>query len=159
MENRCPDCGSALPLGVPAWVRNLTVREVMTPDPVTLGPEDSLMRAVELMRLKRVRRLPVVIGERLVGLVAEGDLKRAQPSTLSESQEEFQQVMEGTTVSRIMIGKPITVAEDVPLLDAAATLHETKYGALPVLREGRLVGILTDHDILRTFVELMKHGG
>lgn len=131
----------------------------MTPEPVTLGPEDTLMRAVELMRLKRIRRLPIVIGERLVGLVVEGDLKRAQPSTLSESQEEFQQVMEGTTVSRIMIGKPITVADDVPLLDAAATLHETKYGALPVLREGRLVGILTDHDILTTFVELMKHGG
>jgi acetoin utilization protein AcuB len=131
----------------------------MTPDPVTLGPEDTLMQAVELMRMKRVRRIPIVIGERLVGLLAEGDLKRAQPSTLSESQEEFQQVMEGTTVSRIMIGKPITVADDTPLLEAATTLHDTKYGALPVLRAGRLVGILTDHDVLRTFVDLMNHGG
>jgi len=159
MQHRCPRCGTALPQGVPAWVRHLTVGQVMTPDPVTLGPEDTLMRAVEVMRMKRVRRLPIVIGETRVGLLAEGDLKRAQPPTLSDSQDEFNRVMEGTTVSRIMIGKPITVTDDAPVLEAATILHDTKYGGLPVLRAGRLVGIITDHDLLGTFVELMNQGG
>ena len=60
----------------------------MTADPVTLGPEDSLMRAVEVMRQRGIRRIPIVVGGTLVGLLAEGDLKRAQPSALSDSEED-----------------------------------------------------------------------
>lgn len=156
---RCPQCGTRLPAGIPAWVRQLTVGQVMTADPVTLGPEDTLMRAVEVMRQKGVRRIPIVAADTLLGLLAEGDLKRAQPSALSNSQDEFNQVMETTPVSRIMIQNPITVQEDALLIDAAQMLHTTKFGALPVLREGRLVGILTDTDILRSLVELLVQGG
>ena len=156
---RCPQCGTQLPAGIPAWLRQLTVKQVMTADPVTLGPEDTLMRAVEVMRQKGIRRIPIVVADTLVGLLAEGDLKRAQPSALSDSQEEFNRVMEGTQVSRIMIQSPITVSEDALLRDAAQTLHNTKFGALPVVRDGRLVGILTDTDILRCLVDLLAHGG
>lgn len=159
MENRCPQCGATLPQGVPAWVRQLTVGQVMTPGPVTLGPEDSLMRASEVMRMRGIRRIPIVVANTLVGLLAEGDLKRAQPSTLSDSQEEFNRIMEQTPVSRIMIDKPITVTEETSLLDAARTLHNTKFGALPVLREGRLVGIVTDTDMLRCLVDLLAQAG
>jgi acetoin utilization protein AcuB len=140
-------------------LRQLTVKQVMTADPVTLGPEETLMRAVEVMRQKGIRRIPIVVADTLVGLLAEGDLKRAQPSALSDSQEEFNRVMEGTPVSRIMIQSPITVSEDALLSDAAQTLHNSKFGALPVVRDGRLVGILTDTDILRCLVDLLAHGG
>ena len=58
---KCPHCGSALPAGVPAWVRQLTVGQVMTADPVTMGPEDTLMRASEVMRQKGIRRIPIVV--------------------------------------------------------------------------------------------------
>ena len=159
METRCPECGTTLPEGTPAWVRQLRVADVMTRDPVTLGPEDSLMRAVEVMRMRGVRRIPVVVGGMLVGLLAEGDLKRAQPSALSDSEEEFMRVMEGTPLSRIMIPKPITVLEDTPLLEAVQTLHTTKFGALPVLRDGKLVGIVTDTDMLACLSELVSQGG
>ena len=159
MPNRCPQCGTHLPAGIPAWLRQLTVSHAMTADPVTLGPEDSLMRAVEVMRQKGIRRIPIVVADTLVGLLAEGDLKRAQPSALSASQEEFNRVMEETPVSRIMIQNPITVPEDSLLTDAAQMLHTTKFGGLPVLRDGRLVGILTDTDILRCMVELLVQGG
>jgi CBS domain-containing protein len=159
MESRCPQCATTLPQGVPAWVRQLTVGQAMTSGPVTLGPEDSLMRAVEVMRMRNIRRIPIVVADTLVGLLAEGDLKRAQPSALSDSQEEFNRVMETTPVSRIMIDKPITVAEDTPLLEAARALHNTKFGALPVLRGGRLVGIVTDTDMLRCLVELLAQAG
>lgn len=159
METRCPECGKTLPEGTPAWVRQLRVADVMTRDPVTLGPEDSLMRAVEVMRMRSVRRIPVVVGGMLVGLLAEGDLKRAQPSALSDSEEEWVRVMEGTPLSRIMIPKPLTVLEDTPLEDAVQTLHTTKFGALPVLRDGKLVGIVTDTDLLACLSELLSQGG
>src|SRR5688500_19902852 len=119
----------------------------MTADPVTLGPEDSLMRAVEVMRMKGIRRIPIVVADMLVGLLAQGDLNRAQPSALSDSQEEFVRVMEETQISRIMIQKPITVNEDTALLEAAQILHTMKFGGLPVVRDGKLVGIVTDNDI------------
>jgi acetoin utilization protein AcuB len=133
----------------------MTVAQVMTASPVTLGPEDSLMRALEVMRLHSIRRIPIVVGDTLVGLVVEGALKRAQPSALSDSQEEFNQVMEQTPVSRIMISRPISVSEETPLVEAATTLRETKFGALPVLREGRLVGIVTDNDLIACLVRLL----
>ena len=159
MENRCPECGKTLPRGVPAWTRQLTVADVMTKDLVTLGPEDTLMQAVQVMRKRSVRRLPIVVADTIVGLLAEGDLKRAQPSALSDSEEEFNRVMEGTPISRIMIPKPITTTEDTPLLEAAQTLHTTKFGALPVLRDGKLVGILTDSDLVGGLVTLLAQGG
>jgi len=159
MVHRCPQCGAGLPLGVPAWVRQLTVARAMTADPVTIGPEDTLMKAVELMRRHGIRRFPVVVGGNLVGLLAEGDLKRAQPSALSASEDDFVRVMEGTQVSRIMIQKPVTVREDTLLLEAAQTLHTTKFGALPVLRDGRLCGMLTDTDLIRCLTELLTDGG
>ena len=159
MENRCPECGTTLPRGVPAWTRQLTVADAMTKDPVTLGPEDSLMKAVEVMRKQGIRRIPIVIADTLMGLLAEGDLKRAQPSALSDSEEEFVQVMEGTQISRIMIQNPMTTTEGASLLEAAQTLHTTKFGAMPVLRDGKLIGIVTDSDLVGCLVGLLNQGG
>jgi acetoin utilization protein AcuB len=159
MQNQCPGCGVSLPAGVPAWLRQLTVGDVMTANPFTLSPEDNLMRGVEVMRMKRVRRIPIVVADTLVGLLTEGDLKRAEPSVLSDSEEEFNRVMETTPISRIMINHPITVDEGTPLADATRTLHSNKFGALPVLRDGRLVGILTDNDLIGCMVDLLTQGG
>lgn len=159
MEHKCPECGVSLPRGVPGWVTRLTVGDVMTPDPVTLGPEDSLMRAVEVMRAQGIRRLPIVVGGNLVGLLAQGDLNRAQPSALSDSQEEFDRVMEETQVARIMIQRPVTVAPDTALVEATRTLHTTKYGALPVVQDERLVGILTDTDLIGALADLLAQAG
>jgi CBS domain-containing protein len=159
MERRCPECGSALPQGVPAWMRHLKVSDAMTVAPATMGPEDSLMRAVELMQKQGIRRIPIVVADTLVGILAQGDLNRAQPSALTDSQEAFARVMEETPVSRIMIQNPVTVSDEAPLAEAARTLHTMKFGALPVTRDGRLVGILTDSDLLRCLIDLFDNGG
>jgi acetoin utilization protein AcuB len=136
----------------------LTVADYMTPNPQTVAPEDALMRAVELMRLRGVRRLPVVVGDVLLGLITEGDIKRAEPSTLTDNQEHFNQVMEETPVSRIMIQNPVTTTADTPLLEAARVLFNTKYGALPVVGGGHTIGILTDNDLLRALVDVLSSG-
>lgn len=156
---RCPHCGQALPAGVPGWARDLKVKDVMTPDPITIGPEESLMHAQELMRAQNIRRIPVVVGDTLVGLLAEGDLKRAQPSALVDSQDDFDRVMEATPVSRVMIQNPLVVTPDLPLSEAARTLHSMKYGGVPVVEGSRLVGILTDIDLIACLVELIGQGG
>lgn len=138
--------------------RDMTVADAMTADPVTIGPEESLMQALEVMRRYKIRRIPVVLDGALIGMLAEGDVKRAQPSTLNVSEEEFNRVMEETSISRVMIRDPITVEADSPLLDAVRTLHSTKFGSLPALRDGAMVGILTDNDVLRVFLELSAEG-
>ena len=136
---------------------SLKVRDVMTPNPVTLSPEESLMEALQMMRLKKIRRIPVVSAAgKLVGLLTEGDLKRAEPSTLSDTQEQFMAVMEGTQVNRIMIQNLVTAAPDTPLIDAARTLFKSKYGALPVLDGEKLVGILTDNDLIGALVKVLE---
>ncbi len=136
---------------------NLKVRDVMTPNPVTLSPEESLMEALQLMRLRKIRRIPVVSAAgKLVGLLTEGDLKRAEPSTLSDTQEQFTAVMEGTQVNRIMIQNLITASPDMPLIDAARTLFKNKYGALPVLEGEKLIGILTDNDLIGALVKVIE---
>ena len=135
---------------------SLVVRDYMTADPLTMEPEDSLMSALDLMRLRGVRRVPVVLGGVLIGLLVEGDLKRAEPSTLTDSQEQFNQAMESTAISRIMVQNPVTVTADQPLVEAVEILYNTKYGALPVMEEGRVVGILTDNDMLRALRDLLR---
>ena len=159
MEHRCPSCGAALPASLPAQATQLTVGSVMTANPVTIGPEDSLMQGLALMRQKHIRRIPVVVADNLVGLLTAGDLKIAQPSALLDSQEDFDRVMEETPVSRVMVQNLVTTTEDTPLIEAARTLQTTKFGALPVLRDGRLVGILTDNDLVRCVVELLTPPG
>lgn len=136
---------------------NLKVRDVMTPNPVTLSPEESLMEALQTMRLRKIRRIPVVSAAgKLVGLLTEGDLKRAEPSTLSDTQEQFMAVMEGTQVNRIMIQNLVTTTPDTLLIDAARTLFRNKYGALPVLEGEKLVGILTDNDLIGALVKVIE---
>ena len=132
------------------------VRDVMTPNPVTMSPEENLMEALQLMRLRHIRRIPIVADGKLVGLLTEGDLKRAEPSTLSDTQEEILAVMEETPMNRIMIENLVTTGPDEPLLEAARTLWSSKYGALPVLEGGKLVGILTDNDLLGALVKLLE---
>jgi CBS domain-containing protein len=124
---------------------------------VTLSPEESLMEALQMMRLRKIRRIPVVSAAgKLVGLLTEGDLKRAEPSTLSDTQEQFMAVMEGTQVNRIMIQNLVTASPDTPLIDAARTLFRSKYGALPVLDGEKLVGILTDNDLIGALVKVLE---
>jgi len=134
----------------------LLVSDYMTPNPIVVEPEEPLMRALELIRLRGVRRLPVAVGGVLVGLITDGDLKRAEPSTLTDTEADFNRVMEETPISRIMIQNPLTTTADASLLEAADILLNTKYGALPVVAGSNVVGILTDNDLIRALVDVLR---
>jgi acetoin utilization protein AcuB len=108
------------------------------------------------MQAQKVRHLPVVnkSGE-MVGLVTEGDLLKAEPSDVTAlSIWEIHSLLDRVTVKSVMIRDVITTTEDVPIEEAAHLLLEHKIGCLPVMRAGKLVGIITESDLFRTFMEL-----
>jgi CBS domain-containing protein len=122
----------------------------MTPTPITIPATESLNGARELMAMKRIRHLPVVDAHgKLVALVTDRDLRRAAPSPLFPGQQADEAKMDQVTVERIMVRAPCTIGPHQPLEDAIGLLVEKKYGALPVVENGKLVGILTPIDVMR----------
>ncbi|MEW5742630.1 MAG: CBS domain-containing protein [Myxococcota bacterium] len=126
------------------------VRDTMTPKPITITAQESLQGAMELMAMKRIRHLPVVDENgALIGLVTDRDLRRAAPSPLFPGGGDTQAQLESTTVERVMIRAPTTIAPTAKLEDAVRLFVDKKFGALPVLEGTRLVGILTPIDVMR----------
>lgn len=135
----------------------MLVEEVMSRSVVTLTPEDTLRDAVRLLRSNRIRHLPVVDDLKLVGIVTDRDVKRATPSVLSGvDREEYDRVLATTKVLQFMTREPITVTPKTGLKAAVEIFIERKVGALPVVQDSQLVGILTDVDILRVAHDLLR---
>lgn len=131
----------------------MLVRECMTQKPLTVTLQETLQGAMELMAMKRIRHLPVVdAAGKLLGLVTDRDLRRIAPSPLFPvDPAQVEATMEKTTVERVMVRSPATVAPSQNLKEAVRTMVEKKYGALPVVENGRLVGIVTPTDVLRVW--------
>ena len=127
----------------------------MTRDPITVHPQQTLPQAHNLMKSNRVRRLPVVEDDRLVGIVSSGDIREAQPSDASSlSIYEAGYLIGLMTVDSIMTPDPITINAEAPIAEAARVMLEHKIGGLPVVSgDGRLVGIITETDICRVVLE------
>ncbi len=132
----------------------MLVRETMTPKPYTITLAETLHGAMELMAMKRIRHLPVVDAQGvLIGLVTDRDLRRAAPSPLFPGGTNQREAMEQTTIERVMVRSPTTINVDQNMKDAAALFVDKKYGALPVLQNGRLVGIVTPIDLMRAWLK------
>jgi acetoin utilization protein AcuB len=129
----------------------------MSHHPITIMPDTPVSEALSFMRQNQVRRLPVLNrkGE-LVGIVSEKDLLYASPSpATSLSVYEVGYLLSKLKVEEIMTKKVITVGADAPIEEAARILIDNKVGGLPVMREGKLVGIITETDIFKTIMEMM----
>lgn len=134
----------------------MLVGERMTKPAITIRPETTMPDALDLMRKDHIRRLPVINrkGE-LVGIVTEADLLKASPSeATSLSIYEITYLLSKLTIERIMTRKVITVTEDTPLEEAARIMADHGIGALPVMRGKDVVGIITETDLFRIFLEL-----
>lgn len=131
----------------------MQVKDWMSPSPVTVPPETSVSEARELMQRRRIRHLLVTEDEELVGIITDRDIRLTLPSpATSLSVWELNYLLAKLTVGEVMTRRVITVGPDRPIEDAARLMLEHRIGALPVLEEGRLVGILTETDLLRAFV-------
>ena len=136
----------------------MLVRDRMSKHPLTISQEETILRAHSYMEEQKVRHLPVVDKTgRMVGVVTEDDLLKAEPSGVTLlSVWELHALMDKIRVKDVMVLNVITTTEDTPIESAAQLLLEHKIGCLPVMREGRLVGIITESDIFRTFMELFS---
>jgi CBS domain-containing membrane protein len=129
----------------------LRVEEVMARDVVSLGPKDRLDLAEDVMRLGRIRHMPVLEGDRLVGIVSSRDLLAASLSKQLEFDgAERRTFLRSVTVSEAMTRDPITIAPGATLREAAELLLQHRIGCLPVTRpDGSFVGLLTETDLIR----------
>jgi len=134
----------------------MLVREKMHRSVITISPDQSLFAARERMRKHGIRRLPVVRGGQLVGMVTDRDVRQAWASPATAlSTHELLYLLDKVTVEEIMTSRVFTVTPDTPLVEAARLLHDRKIGGLPVVEGKTLVGILTETDLLATLIELL----
>lgn len=131
----------------------MIVAEMMTRAVVTVAPGDRAVDAAERARRHRVRHLPVVEDGRLVGIVTDRDLRDAAPSPHLGA--EAAQAAAGLRVAHLMQRHVVTAHPLDRLADAARVLSERRIGCLPVVDRGRLVGIITETDVLRCLAQLM----
>ena len=132
-------------------MKELKVSDVMTADPTTLKRNDKLTLADDIMRLGRVRHLPVLDddGERLVGLVSQRDLFRdALAQALGYGRHAQRKLLDSLSVKEVMTSDVLTIRPDASVVEAARLMTERKIGCLPVVENGRLVGILTEGDFV-----------
>jgi acetoin utilization protein AcuB len=139
---------------------SMLVKDRMTSNPLTITPDTSFPEAFRIIREKRIRHLPVVDEQgKLIGIVAQTDLLHASPSTATPFNVfEMSYLLANLHVQEVMSSPPITVPETAPLEEAARVMVEKKIGCLPVMRDGTLVGMITETDIFETFVEVLGGG-
>ena len=125
----------------------MRVKHIMT-SPVTTVPGDTpVLEAANLMKERRIERLPVVEGGRLVGIVTKDRVLRASPSAATSlSLHEIHYLFAKLTVREIMEADPLTVGPDTTVENAVRLAQEKKVGCLPVVDAGKVVGILTTND-------------
>ena len=134
-------------------IKEAHVREWMTADPIAVGVDTPIVEAHQLMTEHNIRRLPVVDGKKLVGIVTLGDLRGAEPSdATSLSIWELNFLLHKMSVGEIMAAPVHTIAPDQSVGDAAKLMLDKKIAGLPVMEQDELVGIITESDIFRLLV-------
>jgi acetoin utilization protein AcuB len=128
----------------------------MTPNPITVPPGTPIFEARRLMYERRIRHLLVADGADLVGILTDRDLRLNLPSPATGlSVWEINYILMKLTVGEVMTKLVRTTGPDRNIEAAAQQMLEHRVGALPVLDEGKLVGILTETDLLRAFVDAL----
>jgi acetoin utilization protein AcuB len=129
----------------------------MSKSPITITEDIPISQALQFMRDEKVRRLPVLNKKgKLVGIVSERDLLYASPSPVTSlSIHELHYLVSKITVGGVMTKDVITVSEYTPLEEAARIMADNKIGGLPVVRDGKLVGIVTESDLFKIFTEIL----
>ena len=123
---------------------------------IPLSPETSIHDALALFKKEHIRRAPVMKDNVLVGIVSERDLLNASPSPVTSlSVWEMNYLLSKVTVRMVMTKKVKTVDVGTPIEEAARIMADNKFGGLPVMRSGKVVGIITETDLFKIFLELM----
>jgi len=123
---------------------------------ITIRPDLPIIDALNLMKREKIRRAPVVRKGILVGIVSDKDLLNASLSLATAlSTWEMNHLLSNITVDKIMSKYVLAFIENTPIEEEARTMVDNKIGGLPVLRDGKIVGIITETDLFKLFLELM----
>jgi acetoin utilization protein AcuB len=134
----------------------MLVRERMSQPVITVKPDLPIMEALNLMKKENIRRTPVIDSGKLVGIISDKDLLNASPSdATSLSVWEINYLLSQIKVKQVMSKKVITVEENTPIEEVARIMADSKIGGVPVLRDRQLVGLITETDLFKIFLELM----
>jgi acetoin utilization protein AcuB len=132
------------------------VGERMSHPVISVTPETPIQDALAMFKKEHIRRAPVVKDGKLLGIVSERDLLNASPSPVTSlSIWEMNYLISKVTVKQVMSRKLKTVDADTPIEEAARIMADSKIGGLPVMRSGKLVGMITETDLFKIFLELM----
>lgn len=132
------------------------VGERMSRPVISVSPETPINEALAMFKKEHIRRAPVIKNGKLLGIVSDSDLLNASPSSATTlSVWEMNYLISKVTVKDVMTKKVITVDKDTPIEEAARIMADTKIGGLPVTSSGKVVGMITETDLFKIFLELM----
>ncbi len=133
------------------------IRDYMASDPVIVGPNDSVGDALEILKDHSIRRLPVVSKGKLIGLVTKTDLIKASPSPVTSlSIHEINYLYPKIKIKDIMTKDVVTIGPDEAIEEAAVLMREKKLGTLIVVDKNNLVGIITESDLFKAFIDVFN---
>jgi acetoin utilization protein AcuB len=132
------------------------VGERMSRPVISVSPDAPIHEVLAMFKKEHIRRAPVMKNGKLLGIVSERDLLNASPSSATTlSVWELNYLISKVTVKEVMSKKVITVDKDTPIEEAARIMADQKIGGLPVTSSGKVVGIITETDLFKIFLELM----
>jgi acetoin utilization protein AcuB len=132
------------------------VGERMSHPVISVTPETPIHDALVMFKKEHIRRAPVIKNGKLVGMISESDLLNASPSTVTSlSVWEINYLISKVTVNQVMSKKVKSIDEGTPIEEAARIMADSKIGGMPVMRAGKVVGIITETDLFKIFLELM----
>ncbi len=132
----------------------MKVKEVMVKEVATLDVNDELSLANDIMRLGRIRHLPVVDGTRLAGIISERDLFRTSlAQALGYGGQASRDLMKTLRIKDIMVQEVATISPEAKLCEAVRIMMDKKIGCLPVVENDRLVGLITETDIMLQYLK------
>ena len=135
-------------------MKNRLVRDWMTRSVITVNPSTLMLDAHKMRRTNKIRRLPVVKRDKVVGIVTRSDIREAEPSeATSLNVWEINYLLARVQVKEIMTKDVVTIRPDATIKDAAEQMYARKIGGLPVVNEkGHIQGIITESDIFRILI-------
>lgn len=132
------------------------VKQRMTTNPFTVTPDQSIPDALSVMTERGVRHLPVVEGRRVVGVISRNDIAAASPSKATTlSAQEATYLISKLKVGKVMSTPPVVISPEALLEEAAVILRDGKIEMLPVVEGDELIGVITESDILDSFIDLL----
>lgn len=132
------------------------VKNKMTANPFTISPDQTIPDAHEIMAQNGIKRLPVIKSGKLVGIVSKEDILRHSPSEATTfSIGEITYLLAKTKISQIMVKNPVSISSKALIEEAATLMRDNDVSFLPVVDDGKLVGIITESDIFDSFIELL----